>query len=109
MIAYAFLTLHLSLPISLLVSVYHIVYTSCNLFIVEFTSSYMCITVRLQSAGGALSAILSIFKHIKDVGFGIFTKLFSTGVIPICDYFSEILGIKDISNVNKVQERTYTI
>ena len=43
----------------------------------------------LASSGGrALGVIINKFKDIKDSGYETFTKLYSTGVEPILDYFS---------------------
>ena len=46
--------------------------------------------VLASSGGRALGAIINKFKDIKDSGYETFTKLYSTGVEPILDYFSGI-------------------
>ena len=81
-------------------------YNYLGMFCYEHLDYTKGITVLSQSAGRALSAIISKFKHLKDVGFG------PTGVIPICDYFSEIWGTADISNAKqstRERERADTI
>ena len=69
----------------------------------EYLNFKLCEETLAESAGRALSGIISKSKQIKDLGFQTFSKLFESGVIPILDYGSEIWGFNKfkISNITQ--------
>ena len=56
---------------------------------------YLCINALAESSGRTLSATITKFKSLKNVGHETFTKLFQCGVQPIMEYGSSIWGDKD--------------
>ena len=63
-----------------------------------------------SSAGRALGGVISKFKNLKEVGFTTYTKLFSSLVIPVMDYFSGIWGLREQKckiKYRKEQEDTF--
>ena len=61
-----------------------------------------CIQTLSDSAGRALSSIISKFKTYKDAGYNTFTKLLNSGVLPILDYGSNIWGASKTKTANLV-------
>lgn len=60
----------------------------------------------LSDAGGrALGAIIGKTKHIKDLGYNTFNRLFQAGVKPILEYGSEIWGYKPFTHTDNIQNR----
>ncbi len=55
-----------------------------------------------DSAGGALGAIIAKSKHVRDIGYRTYTKLYDCGVSPVLDYTGEVWGFKDKSPCNKI-------
>ena len=64
-----------------------------------------CSKTLADSAGRALSAVLSRFKSLKDVGYGSFTKMYETCVIPVADYGSSTWGYHNLHHSTKIQDR----
>ncbi len=56
-------------------------------------------------ASRALCSIISKFKSLKNVGFETFSKLYQSGVVPIVDYCSGILGYGNLQICRKIQQR----
>ena len=58
----------------------------------------------LTDAGGRASGgIIAKFKQYKNIGFNCFTKLFKTGVEPVCTYGSGIWGYDKFLLGQKIQ------
>ena len=57
----------------------------------------------------ALSACISRFKALKDVGFIISTKLYNCIVNPVCDYFSALWGAHLISRIRKITKSCHQV
>ncbi len=53
------------------------------------------VKVLSDSAGRAPGAIIAKFKHVRDIGYKTYTKLYDCGVSPILDYAGEVWGFKD--------------
>jgi len=58
-----------------------------------------------SSAGRALGAVIAKFRHLKDVGYNTFAKLYNACVQPILEYGSEIWGGKEFKTCNQIQLR----
>ena len=60
----------------------------------------------LTDAGGrALGGIIAKFKQYKHTGFNCFTKIFETGVEPVCTYGSGTRGYDKFLLGQKIQLR----
>ena len=60
----------------------------------------------LSEAGSrALGTIIGKFKSIKNITYDTFTKLYSTSVLPVIDYASEIWGFSKALSCDKVQHK----
>ena len=66
---------------------------------------------KVSAAGKrALGSIISKYKNNKDMTFPVYTKLFTSCVTPILDYCSEVWGMYNCAEIDKVQhiaERTF--
>ncbi len=68
----------------------------------DFSSSA---EVLADAAGRVLSAIIAKTKHLKDLGWKTYTRLFETGLVPVLNYSSEISGFKQLKNSDNIQSR----
>ena len=64
-----------------------------------------CSKTLSESAGRALGALISKFKHFRDTGYETFTKFFDSGVQPILTYGSSVWGVKIFKDIDKVTNR----
>ncbi len=61
-------------------------------------------TILSEAAGRALGAVKAKTRHLSDLGFKRFEKLFCSGVVPILGYCSEIWGFKNFQSSDSIQE-----
>ncbi len=62
-------------------------------------------TILSEAAMRALGAVIAKTRHLSDLGFKTFEKLFYSGVVPILGYCSEIWGFKNFQSSDNIQER----
>ena len=60
-----------------------------------------------DAAGRALGALIGKTRHLSDLEFKTFEKLFDTGVIPILGYSSEICGLKLVNLLKIFKKELY--
>ncbi len=70
------------------------VYKYLGLLFDEFVTFEEAVKVLTDSAGRALGAILAKFKHVRDIWYKTYTKLYDCEVSPILDYAGEFWGFK---------------
>ena len=62
----------------------------------EFLDYNVTADVLADAAGRALGAVIGKTKQFRDLGFNTFSKLVNSGVTPVLNYGSEILGLYKI-------------
>ncbi len=62
-------------------------------------------TILSEAPGRALGAVVAKRRHLSDLGFKTFEKLFCTGVVPILGYCSEMWVFKNVQSSERIQER----
>ena len=71
---------------------------SCYKYLAVIVDEYLdfkdCTKTLADSSGRALCAMLSKVKHMKNIGYKSYTKLYNTCVVPVMDYGSEFWGYK---------------
>ncbi len=60
----------------------------------EFLEFEIAVSTLADAASCGLGAVIGKTKHLSDLGFKTFEKLFTTGVAPIMHYGSEVWGFK---------------
>ncbi len=85
------------------------VYKYLGLLFDEFVTFEEAVKVLSDSAGRALGGIIAKFKHVRDIGYKTYTKLYDCGVSPILHYAGEVWGFKDKSPCNKIQNRAIRV
>ena len=60
-----------------------------------------------DAAGRALGALIGKTRHLSDLEFKTFEKLFDTGVILILGYSSEICGLKLVNQLKIFKKELY--
>ncbi len=71
----------------------------------EYLDFNITATVLASSASRALGSIYTKFAKLQGIGFSTFTILFHSGVVPILDYCSGILGYQSFGQIDTVQNR----
>ncbi len=66
-------------------------------------------TILSEATGRALGAVMAKTRHLLELGFETFEKLFCSRVVPILGYFSEIWGFKDFQSSDSIQERAIRV
>ncbi len=77
------------------------VYQYLGLLFDEFGTFDEAVKVLSGSAGRALGAIIGKFKHVRDIGYKMYTKLYDCGVSPILDYTAEFWGFNTKVHVTR--------
>ena len=80
-------------------------YKYLGIFIDEHSTFQHATNVLSESAGRALSAVISKYKQFRNVGYRTYNKMYESAVIPVSDYAAEIWGYKDYPSSNKIQNR----
>ena len=80
-------------------------YKYLGLILDEYLDYQVTATVLANSAGRALGSIQNKFNQLKGLGYNTYSKMYSSGVIPIMDYCSGIWGYKNHSKCDTVQNR----
>jgi hypothetical protein len=62
-----------------------------------------------ESANRALGALISKYKRNTYMGFGPYTKLFDSCVLPVMLYGAEVWGYKNFTQINRVQQKAMRV
>ena len=73
-------------------------YKYLGVIVDEHLTFSQCSKTLADSAGRALSAIISKFKEFKDNGYHTFNCLYDSGVLPVMYYGCSVWGFKTINN-----------
>ena len=65
--------------------------------------------VMTKSGGRALGAVIAKYKKLENMGFDTYTKLFESGVIPVINYGTEVLGYLKNMKSDSIQTKAIKI
>ena len=80
-------------------------YKYLGLVLNEFLDFSITAALLAGSAGRALGAIYSKYRHTNGLGYKSYTKMYHSGVTPILDYCSGVWGYSAFDKINTVQNR----
>ena len=80
-------------------------YTYLGIIFDEFLIFEKCAKTLSDSAGRALSAVISKSKRFRNIGFNTFTKLYYAGVNTILDYGASVWGFSNHKFRQQIQNR----
>lgn len=75
----------------------------------EYNDFDLNATVLAESASRALGVFISRYKSNSNMGYGPYTKLFDSCIVPILAYGSEIWGYKSFKKINQVHYRAIRV
>ena len=80
-------------------------YAYLGIIFEEFLTFEKCAKTLSDSAGRALSAVISKFKRFRNIGFNTFTKLYYAGVNTILHYGASVWGFSNYKFGQQIQNR----
>ena len=75
-------------------------YKYLGLVLNEFLDFSITAALLAESAGRALGAIYSKYRHTNGLGYKSYTKMYHSGVTPILDYCSGVWGYSAFDKIN---------
>ncbi len=80
-------------------------YKYLGIMLNEYLDYTVCAETLSGAAGRALGAVIGKTRHLKELGFKCYEKLYRTGICPVLEYGSEIWGYKIYKCSESIQER----
>ncbi len=80
-------------------------YKYLGIIINEFLEFEVTASTLADAASRRLGVVIGKIKHLSDLRFETFEKLFTTGVVPIMHYGSEVWGFKHFHLTEGIQNR----
>ncbi len=81
------------------------IYKYLGIILNEFLEFEVTASTLADAASGGLGAVIGKTKLLSDLDFKTFQKLFTTGVVPIMHYGSEVCGFKSFHLTEGIQNR----